>query len=308
MASSSYDEKASYIAKVVAIILGSVLLISILVKYIWSGSFAWQDVVLLVTGALLVVSPILVKIAISKWGTITFRKEEVRAQSTLPPDPRKEAQHFGQNPELAEAREALLQDSPEQAIRILEKLVQREPGYTEEFLAALTLSPNRRDWQKARALLPKFGKPRHYLRLGYYSFQENDLSIAVELTEKGLLLAEASDRAEDQKLVAKFKNNLAYYYSLLGRQDLGERALQYANSALTSKLEDGSNAEALAGSFDTLGLVQIVFGRSRQDVEEGLKNLEEARRLGGRPDMYFRHVELAKNRLGELPKDGREQV
>ncbi|MFY9825726.1 MAG: hypothetical protein WAM82_30410 [Thermoanaerobaculia bacterium] len=207
------------------------------------------------------------------------------------------------NADLAKAEEALLQDNPEKAIQLLEGLAQREPRYSEKLLTALTLSKNRRDWQKARNLLPKFGRPMHYLRLGYYSFQEDDLSSAAELTERGLLLAESSDRPEDQKTVIRLKHNLAYYYAALGRSESSERALQYAKEALKSRIDNGEGAEALTSSLDTLGFVQIVFARSPLDVEEGLKNVEEAGHLGGRSDMYLQHVELANKRLEELTRN-----
>lgn len=155
----------------------------------------------------------------------------------------------------------------------LEQLASRKGQLTEEqVIAMLIMSPQRSDHEQALSRLEKFpnSKATLYFRLGYKFWRDGDLQQAIRLTEKACRLAIESeptgqDSPERARFIAKIKNSLAYFYGEEGDPNKADKAHRYVREALEI-IPNGAEI------IDTLGVVQIVFGQAKEEIDEGVKN------------------------------------
>jgi hypothetical protein len=154
--------------------------------------------------------------------------------------------------------------NPQEAI---DQLAIRGQPTEEQVISMLIMSPKADDHIQAENRLKANPAPKAslYLRLGYKFWLGGDLRRAIEMSEKSLQLASASgEDGEKASLVARIKNSLAYFYAELPDEKKADLAHHYIRDAM----EAIPNA---AEFLDTLGAVKIAFGRSKSEIDEGIK-------------------------------------
>jgi tetratricopeptide (TPR) repeat protein len=154
--------------------------------------------------------------------------------------------------------------NPQEAI---DQLSIRGQPTEEQVISMLIMSPKAEDHIQAESRLNASPSPkaRLYLRLGYKFWLGGDLNRAIEMSEKSLKLAPPSgEDGENTKLVARIKNSLAYFYAELPDERKADLAHRYIRDAI----EDIPNA---AEFLDTLGAVKIAFGKTKGEIDEGIK-------------------------------------
>jgi len=222
---------------------------------------------------------------------IIFREEVMEKEFPEPEMPNEE-------PDLKKAKQLLVDGDLTKAIAALSELTKTKPKYSRYLLCALLSSPRVVVWRSGQELLPAAGRVAHYLRLAYNYWLKGDLSNAIAVTEAGYKRLGEGENKESQEDLDKLGNSLAYYYAearLVEKQDQA-RELSEDIVARRSHKKDESLGSALA----TRGYVKISFSRSKEEIESGIKDCEDARRLGARDDLYFRHLARAQERLLSL--------
>lgn len=132
--------------------------------------------------------------------------------------------------------------------------------------------------------------PFAYVEIGVMYHSLGKIKEAIEETEEALKKSEKSN-LEDHIVLSKA--NLAYYYADTGLTTVKDKAIEYANLAMEAN-------PGMVAYKDTLGFVKIVFGESKEDIEEGMSLCEEVRKAGGPLEYYQKHLEIAIQRLKEF--------
>jgi 3',5'-cyclic AMP phosphodiesterase CpdA len=192
-------------------------------------------------------------------------------------------------------------------------LLRSDPARQDLLLTALVLSTEDADWDEAEKLLARMGKPFHYFRLGHGAWSEGNVVKATSLTEKALELAEkkaahddtqGEPMAEDGTSLAKIKNNLAYFYAELAVPGKADEAKAFAKDAVKAvEQKKDKELNRYANYLDTLGFVEIAYATSWKELQDGIFNCEEARRLGADRALYFKHIARAEARESDLPAE-----
>lgn len=200
------------------------------------------------------------------------------------------------NPELENIKEMLLRGDFNNAIKILNEMAKENPEYQVYLLNALILSRNQFDLISAESILPEHGEPKHYHRLAYAYWLIGNVNKAVKLEEKAKELLEKNP---DTNLI-DLNNSLAYYYADAECTEKAEFARKLAEEELLSREKNRAKEPGLyADCLDTLGYIKITFGKTKEDVNEGIKDCEDARRLGAEA-LFFKHLSRAYDRLKSL--------
>jgi len=183
----------------------------------------------------------------------------------------------------------------EEAIQILEKKAQNDPSKKADLVPVLLISKSLTDWDRAWTILQEIEKnlktARQRANLSYIYWSIDSFDKAIEIAESALHLVESAPPSKEQgELIGKFKNSLAYYYADTGRSHYEELARKYTEAACATRPGD-------VRPLDTKGYVKIVYGKDKQEVLEGIKLCEDARRGGTSENFYFKHIEKARRRL-----------
>lgn len=192
-----------------------------------------------------------------------------------------------------ELKELIKLGKIEEAVEKLDKLYKQQPTLKED-IAVLILSKKEKDWDKALAILDEqqLGESKYHITLAnrYWSVKQIDRAIAV--AEKGLDLS--LELNQDGSMVAKFKNSLAYYYAETANPEYEELARQYANDACEARPTEPK-------PLDTRGYVLIVYGKTREEILEGVDLCHQALSMGLSFAFYTKNVTRASERLKNLP-------
>lgn len=196
-------------------------------------------------------------------------------------------------PELVRAHDALSRGHTDEALKILRELSRKNPAYDKQLLSGLVMSKKPEDWEQAEKLLPEFGTLEHYNRLSLAFWANNDLTKAISLGEHGLarILERKGEKAEEPIVIAKAKNSLAYYYADAELEDKADDARKLVEDALRVS-ESEKNHEQYAKCLDTRGYIKITFGTNKEEIADGIRDCEEARRRGD-DALYFKHISRA---------------
>lgn len=189
-----------------------------------------------------------------------------------------------------EARDAAVQGNYETTKSLLEQNAKKDPAMHEQWIFSLILSDKRDDWERAWAELQSVTFPRPYMTLAFRYWSIGELDRAIHITSTGISkVAGVKDGKELESTVAKLKNSLAYY--------LADKA-DPKDEGDARRLAEESN-QILPGSHtvSTLGYVQITYGKTEEEVKEGITLCENARQNGSDEDLYFRHLARAEQRL-----------
>jgi hypothetical protein len=173
----------------------------------------------------------------------------------------------------------------------LDEAVQQSKS-SEEQIAVLLKSQDSDDWRKAiqvaRENLPNVFK--YFMLIPYLFWQSGDLDEAIRLSEEGL---QSAQKAKSMVDILKIQNCLAYYYADSKKGEYEKRAREYATSARNS-LPD------IPETLDTEGFVKITFGRTREEVLEGVALCDQAKNLGSPFQGYAKAIARAQEKLNEL--------
>jgi len=184
------------------------------------------------------------------------------------------------------------------AIAKLREEIKRDPEtfQTKQFLVnTLLLSHLREQWDEAWHILQaERNMLREHLTLALRYWSVGRIDKAIGVSEAGLKRAQEEPEVKDrEKVISKLKNSLAYYYAETGRPEYEETARKYVDEALNIRPDE-------VACLDTKAYVKIVYGKDRNEIEEGITLAEEARRRGLEDEFYFKHVEKARQRLASL--------
>src|SRR5207249_2241806 len=122
---------------------------------------------------------------------------------------------------------------------------------------------------------------------------------AISIAEKGLESAQTKlvGNSKQAVMVNTLKNSVAYYYAEAALPEKEELARRYAEDAYRYRVDSKGPIDRIAGALATRGYVKITFGHSTDEISDGIKDCEDARRDGAREDLYFRHLARAQQRL-----------
>lgn len=134
--------------------------------------------------------------------------------------------------------------------------------------------------------------PNGHKLFGLVHFVFNELDKAIEITEKALTMAQDQ---KDKAIEISCKNNLAFYYAATEKGEFRDKAIGYAKEAI------GFNP-ASAFYYDTLGYVLMVFGKTKQDLDEAIRLFNKALELDPfDPDILHHLQEAYSKAKGLLP-------
>jgi len=184
------------------------------------------------------------------------------------------------------AEEGRFQD----AIGALDKLVD-DHSKVEEEIALSVLSADQKDWAHALDLIEQnaIRNPSFLITLAHRFWSVGGIDRAIALGKDALAMAIES---RDETLISKAKNSLAYYLTETGDPAYEKTARQYAAEA--------RQARPGSATVDTEGFVKITYGKSKEEVLEGVNLCERARRMGAPFEAYVKHITKAKERLEAL--------
>lgn len=203
-----------------------------------------------------------------------------------------------EEPELSKAKRLSAQGYWDQATDVLTQLAARRPKHLPALLTALSESPRHEDWQRAKALLAKAGALSNYLRLAYNFWLNKEVAAAVAIVEEGYeRFQEGAEKASEHDL-DRLKNSLAYYYAEAKQVDRADLAKRLSGEVVAHRKPEPN--KDLASALATQGYVNITFGQTQEEIADGIRDCEDARRLGAREDLYFRHLARAQERLSAL--------
>ena len=163
-----------------------------------------------------------------------------------------------------------------------------------EEIAALLHSDDQKKWDAAAKILdevPESREARFYQALAYRYWGASQLNRAIEIAEKGL---DYATKVEDMKISTTLQNSLAYYYADGGRNDKEPEARKLASLALQS---GGMHSVA---ALDTQGFVLICFGKTKDEVMEGVNFCQQALAKGAPFEFFSKHIQKAETRLKTL--------
>jgi hypothetical protein len=123
-----------------------------------------------------------------------------------------------------------------------------------------------------------------------------DTEKAITIAKNGLELAR---RKGSNNMINKFKNSLAYYYADSGNSEYEEQAMSYIADVISERSADPT-------VIDTKGYVKIQFGKTKEEILEGLQLCFEAYKLD--PEHfkapYEKHSKIATDKINNLLQDG----
>lgn len=204
---------------------------------------------------------------------------------------------MGSDPDVQQVKDLLFENRLPEAKKLAGDLAKANPEkYNPSLLSALLIGTEAQDLPKILELLPVYGEPRHYIILAFKCWELKDTDSAIKLSEEGL--AAATDETVEKTVLA-LKNSLAYYYAAGNVVAKAEAAYELAQEALQRRIELGDTLR-IARSRSTLGYVRIVFGRTRDEVFQGLSDCAQAHQEGSRKDLFLKHLQQAAKKLSEL--------
>jgi ppGpp synthetase/RelA/SpoT-type nucleotidyltranferase len=131
-------------------------------------------------------------------------------------------------------------------------------------------------------------------------FVFNHLPAAADAAELEL---EETERTGDEEAIALSQANVAAHLAEVGHDRMAERARELAEAVIDYRGRDDLPADEL----DTIGLVKIVFGETKEEIREGMELCKEAvEEAGDEPGklaakaFYELRMNLAKERLERL--------
>ena len=171
-----------------------------------------------------------------------------------------------------EVKQLLSEGKVEGAIAALDHIYIRDQTRTDEELAVLLLSKDEKDWNKALSIITEqdIREPKYFLTLAYRFWSAGQLPRAIEMGEKGLRWAKENDPA----MVPKFTNSLAYYYADGDKPEHEAIARQYAREARVAQPDE-------IKAMDTEAFVLVSYGKTREEILQGVKLAEQARDNSG---------------------------
>jgi len=163
---------------------------------------------------------------------------------------------------------------------------------TEEEIAVLVQSKDPADWTRAlelvRGKLPS--SVITFLNVAFLLWQLPNLGEAIKVAEEGLKRAML---ARNMELTLKLQNSLAYYYAESGKEQFESLAREYTTT-VRNATHDWPEA------LDTDGFVKITYGKTKQEILDGVTLCERARNLGVPFDGFAYAVAKAEKRLKNL--------
>ena len=159
-----------------------------------------------------------------------------------------------------------------------------------EKILVLLRSSDRADWEKAEKMLEDSAnqEPSFFLTLAFRFWEIGEFAQAIAVAEKGFQLAPQ----KDPSLVTKFQNSLAYYYAETASPKYEGLAREYVAAA---RLSEPTNP----GFLETEGFVKITYGKTKEEILEGVALSEETRRRGGPFELYAKNISRAATRLSQ---------
>ncbi len=201
--------------------------------------------------------------------------------------------------ELAEAKSLLIRGETKAAIAKARGLAEAHPKHRLDYVNILLASHDPAEWKKGENVLEAIGDPQAYLRLAYNKWHVNDHEGAITAAARALELAK--EKADPTQVISA-SNSLAYYYADAETPGKGPIAIKLAEAAVEARRAQGQTEDqvALARALGTLGYVRVTYAASLQDVIKGMRECEDARRMGADLTLYFRHMYRAQERLQKL--------
>lgn len=193
-----------------------------------------------------------------------------------------------QNPQL---RKLVKEQRIQEAIANTEESYLRDQAERQQKISLLLLSNDEKNWNTALQMLDEdegLQKADYFLTLAFRFWSIKRVEISIDLAERGMKLVK-----DDAKLLSRFQNSLAYYYADSDISEKASVALEYAEQAVKARPSEAS-------PMDTLGFVKISYGKTKEEVLEGLKLCIRAYELGARFELYEKDVAKANNRLAQF--------
>lgn len=193
------------------------------------------------------------------------------------------------------------QGDPSKALALMEL---EEHRFQEQYLfykhlaAIYTVVNSKKEALKATqiALNLNPNNPGLITSLGYVYWYFGDTEKAIAETEKALKLIKTEK--EDDELLLKIKNNLAYYYAELGKNE--KEAREYAELSYRHKEKFG---KFKAWYIDVYGYVKMKFAKNTNEIDESLDLFTEALKEGYPLDtIMVNHLKEALEKREKLKK------
>jgi len=133
----------------------------------------------------------------------------------------------------------------------------------ETYIGVLLAYNDRKKCEKAWNILKEnaINNSSHYIRLAYLFWEFGELSMAIEVAEQALSTAQT--RAADRDAMNRIRNSLAYYYAESGKEEYEDSARSLIEEFTAEELESPNR-------LDTKGYIKIVFGKTKEEVYEGM--------------------------------------
>jgi len=165
----------------------------------------------------------------------------------------------------------------------------------EEEIAVFIQSKDPKHWEMAAALLdkPENQDPKYFTTLAYLFWSGGNLQKAISIAERGLKVG----LLRHEPYIWKLQNSLAYYYAETRDPKYEDLARQYIAAA---RQAEPTSRESL----DTEGFVKITYGKTEQEIAEGISICEQAWHQGAPLDSYSKHLARANDRLKKLKGAG----
>lgn len=103
-----------------------------------------------------------------------------------------------------------------------------------------------------------------------------------------------AQRVREPKLTAKCKANLAYFLAELERDE--RRARELAREAVEVLEQVAQRSEDAVAALDTLGYVEIVFGKTKKEIKAGLRKCAKAAPQFPEPAVALKFLDVHKRR------------
>ena len=192
-----------------------------------------------------------------------------------------------------QARELAKEGRIGDAITSLDETV-KDQRKIQEQVALYVLSSEEKDWSTALELIRQheIRVPGFYVTLAFRYWSIGKLQQAIEIAKRALAIAL---EAGDEEQAARAKNSLAYYLAETDDVAYENAARQY--------IAEAKKMRQSAAVLDTEGYVKITFGRSREEIMEGVKISERAREMGAPFEAFANHINKANQRLKKLEQE-----
>jgi hypothetical protein len=227
------------------------------------------------------------------------------------------------------AAKALIEGRPVDALRHLgmkddpkdEDIKGKEADFRWLYVVALVLSAESKYLRFAKRIVgaltkqaqSELNEPILLVNFGVGFWLVGDLDFAIAATEQAIDLlkkkngAERLAKEEFLRWQIRAYGNMAYYLAEAQVSRRMSDALEYCEQAMKLAIEyqkepgvsDG--AALYTDQLDNRGFVKITFGATAVAIGDGLKDCEDARRMGANVRMFKSHVDRAVARLTALP-------